>query len=153
MAIKSQSIAPLIVLIAMTGTDFSRGLPWVGPKRLIKILGIFSMSRRAIIADEDQIDPRATLDHLVSHVYFSLYRTHTVKGTFADVMGSLTTTSSLSKRVKDRFPSESQVLTTLRNANFLLRYWAAKDAAAPDSMAAGLYGFRVGADSRVEWDD
>ena len=153
MAIKSQSIEPLIVLIAMTGTDFSRGLPWVGPKRLIKVLGIFSIARRSLTEDH-QIDPLTCLDQLVSPVYHSLYRNHVSKGSFADVMGALTTTPSLSKRVKDKFPLQSQVLTTLRNANFILQYWAANDPMAPDSLAPGLYGFRMGADSnRVEWDD
>lgn len=152
MGYKQQTILPMIALIAITGTDFSRGLPYVGPRRLVKILGIFSTTRRAL-GEGGCIDPEPTLDSLVSLIYASLYRAHVDEGPFKDVICRLTTTPSLSKRLREKLPSESQALTTLRNANFLFKYWAADEPEAPDSMIKGLYGFRMGERGKVEWDD
>ena len=79
-----------------------------------------------------------------------VYQKHTQRGAFETVMRGLQR-SKLSIRTKEHLPGLPQALTTLRNANFLLDYWRC-DGEALESVRGG-YGFRVNAESRVEWDD
>lgn len=166
----------LVALIAMTGTDFSRNLPLLKPKRLWTMLpNVLPALIRCFRLDEPhehwllpsdslprddfgqvmacrypQIDVESAVDTVVPAIYKGLFPAHTGERatTFGPTMAKLRT-SRLADRTKQLLPSEARASCTMRNANFLLLYWTA---ASPDSMAQG-FGFREGPDGRVEWDE
>jgi hypothetical protein len=168
----------LVALIALTGTDFSRNLPLLKPKRLWTmlptvlpvLLRCFRLSEpedhwllpeESLIVPSDefgqimqcrypQIDVKHAVDLLVSAIYKGLFPCHTgeIVSSFEPTMAKLRS-SRLADRTKQLLPSEARATCTMRNVNFLLLYWTAAN---PNSMAQG-FGFREGADGRVEWDE
>jgi hypothetical protein len=168
-----EDLSPLIVLVALTGTDYSRTLPTIGPKTIIARTGLQSALRLArkslFLPKTDQaavtpdtlppptvrlLDPPSAMDSLVCGLYTDAYSRHCSKRcprTYSDLLAILRRpTCALAERTRARLPSQSQVLTTLRNANFLLLYWRNH---APNSLS-GAFGFRSHPDTgAVEWDD
>ena len=94
------------------------------------------------------------MDSLVCALYSDAYARHCSRlhpSTYARLLSSLRQpTCALAERTRARLPSTAQVLTTLRNTNFLLLYWRNL---APDSLN-GAFGFRTRPDTgHIEWDD
>ena len=166
-------ISPLIVLIALTGTDYSRNLPSIGPKTILKKHGLTSalrLARSALVMGPDAplhlLDVDAAAHSLVASLYASTYHQHTLGGgvhrnntntaptcRFNSLLGLLTRNTRLSEKTRARLPSLAQVQTTLRNANFLLQYWRGLLVGA-DSSIDPRHGFRENpATGAVEWDD
>lgn len=58
-------------MIALTGTDYSRGLPNVGPKKLWKMLPTL-LPRVAGSFRDGRIDPELGVDWLVAFVYWQV---------------------------------------------------------------------------------
>lgn len=136
----------LICLIALTGTDFSRTLPTVGPKKVWFLMPSFIRGMMTCFNDET-LEPTMALQKIVAPIYRSIYNKYTAMATsYEDVMLAISN-SKLSPTTKTRMPLVNQCLTTIRNANFLIKYWAAKS---PDCMCG--HGFRVN-NREVEWDD
>lgn len=133
-------IEDLVILIGLTGTDYSRGLPLVGPKRIhLETMGDLMRDRA--------LDHLAIADVIVSRIYYDAFQNHILnRGALPSVLDALQA-SKLGAKTKDRLPSEKRVLTTVRNAQFLLQYWSGQPA---DAME---YGFRVGEGGHVQWDD
>jgi hypothetical protein len=140
----------LVVLIALTGTDFSRNLPLVKPKKLWAIVSdvmptlirCFRMEQTAIV------DVEQTVQTLVPLVYKGIFPTHVRDShSFGAAMASIRA-SKLGDRTKQLLPSEGRAACTVQNANFLLQYWTL---AAPDSMKQG-FGFRLEGNT-VAWDE
>ena len=171
----------LAVLIGLSGTDFSRGLPLVGPGTLWNMLGdgggVLAALLRAYNLKEGLIDSAAARDGLAACIYMSKFASHfrdarfsladkktgtkkrshktssaaasaitiiessseddapsdsseddcgggteSHRGGFQRSLGVLKA-SSLSERTRNDLPSAFRVEVTMRNINWLLRYW------------------------------
>ena len=151
----------LIVLIALTGTDFSRNLPLVKPKKLWAMVSdilptlirCFRMQAEqpqaeAVIQPKVYVDVEQTTETLVPVIYKGIFPAHVREShSFGAAMASIRA-SKLGERTKQLLPSEGRAACTVQNANFLLQYWTMSS---PDSMKKG-YGFRIEGNA-VAWDE
>lgn len=143
----------LLALIAMTGTDYSRGIPNVGPKKVWGMLNhlLPVLTKECFRTEEGKpfMLPEVTARLIFAAIYTNAYRTHVRNGSqnFASVMAVLSA-SRLSQRTKASLPSLQRAICTVKNANFILDYWTGQD---PNSMDPG-FGFREH-DGVVEWAD
>lgn len=115
----------LIALIGLTGTDFSRNMPQLSGRA---VFGLLPDLWLALIQTYDpqtgQMNVQGGTDSLVARIYACKYATH-VKApptTLHHVFEALHH-SKLSQRTRDSLPSVSRVACTVRNVNWLLRYW------------------------------
>lgn len=121
-------IEMLCGLIAMFGgTDFTRGMPQVGPKRIWDSLThVFPAMIRCFDPDRRQLREAATVDDLVVQVYAKVFSAH-VAGAAAGGAASLLSAlqrSKLSPTTKMRMPSMEFIHTTICNSNWVLLYWS-----------------------------
>jgi hypothetical protein len=138
---------PLIALITLTGTDYSRNLPLLKPKKLWLMLRHVLPRLEECLDDEGVRVPQA-VDRLVACIYTHLFPHHCGRdGDFDAVMGRLEA-SHLSNRFKQLLPSRGRAACTLKNANFLLRYWEGQS---PSELAP--FGFVTRPDGSVDWDE
>lgn len=117
----------LACLIALTGTDFTRKLPQISPKRvwdLLPVKGVWSGLLESYDADAGQMVPRETCDRFIAHLYSQKFSNHVPAGvdTLSGVLHAIGG-SKLSEKTKDQLPSVARADTTVRNANWVLRYW------------------------------
>ena len=128
----SPGISPLIVLIALTGTDYSRNLPSIGPKTILKKHGLTSALRLARSAlalppvpastsDEPPassaaaaapihlLDVDAAAHSLVASLYASTYHQHTLSSSGRTASAS-SSSSSPSSHGAPRFNSLLELL-------------------------------------------
>jgi hypothetical protein len=131
----------LISLIALTGTDFSRGLPQLSGKTVFGYLpdlwGLLSMvydpASKALV-------PTEAADRLVAYIYYLKYKNHCktkqgLTGVLAELRGS-----KLAESTKLSLPSPERILCTIKNVNWILAYWTCE--ACPDPIQP-QYGFRL----------
>jgi hypothetical protein len=145
----------LVVLIALTGTDFSRNLPLIKPKKLWAIVpGIMPTLLRCFKAQQEtgrpQVDVQKTIDTLVPAIYRGIFPTHVGEAAMHSFDATIAKmrSSRLADRTKQLLPSEGRAACTVQNANFLLQYWTLAN---PDSMKQG-FGFRLEGNN-VAWDE
>ena len=147
----------LLTLIGLTGTDYTRGIPWVGPKKVWSLMPSILPILADSCMDVDflntngyvQVVPEIFASELYGIIYAKVYSAHvgSCSATFNAVMRALET-SKLSGTTKSKLPSYEQAFCTAKNVNFLLSYWNNQN---PDSLT-GHFGYRERG-SNVEWDD
>ena len=60
----------LVMMIALTGTDYSRGMPWIGPKKVWKLLPtVLPRVLTCFDGPEPSINPELSIDWCVADVY------------------------------------------------------------------------------------
>jgi len=115
----------MVVLIGLTGTDFTRSLPQVSGKSVFTFLpDVFLALMRCYDTMSGQLDVRRGADQLVTGIYSCKFESH-LKGGVGGLEATLRCLqgSKLSQRTKDSLPSAQVVMCTLRNVNWLLKYW------------------------------
>ena len=140
----------IVVLALLTGSDYNRQLPLVGPRHLWEQLGelvpMLLLSSNAGTSEPDlHIDPELWLDVFMKHVYCQKFEKH-VRGlredaSFADTIAALRS-SVLSDRTKQLLPRPEQAACTLRNILWIFEYWKLENAS-PVCAEAGEHGFLV----------
>ncbi len=147
-AMRGHEMTMLAALIGLTGTDFTRGLPLTSGKSVYDLLPtLWMLLASAYDQSTRSLDPDKTLDAVVAHIYqardtrFGLrffftrnkqksqtkFHKHTREGsplvtTLAQLAGS-----SLSERTKAMIHDVDTLRCTVKNINWLLRYWADGD--------------------------
>lgn len=138
-------ISLLVCLIGLSGTDFTRGLPLVSGKTLYDFLpSLWVRLCRSYDTSARQLVPDAALDLLVSRIYHRKFERHTADRDMSDVLARLKA-SKLSGKTKDRLPEAETLLCTLRNTNWLLRYWRELDPPDPVQEEFGFCRTKTGA--------
>lgn len=143
----------LLTMIGMTGTDYTRGIPWVGPKKvwtmMPKLLPILANNCVDLDHGIMRVKPDVTAKELYGAIYANSFRSHVHLSSeyFTEVHYQLMS-SKLSVSTKSKLPSFERALCTAKNVNFLLSYWNDKG---PDSLG-GEFGYRE-QEGNVEWDD
>ena len=115
----------LLALIGLTGTDYTRNLPQVSGKTVFNLLpDLWLPLMRSYSPATGQMDVALAADHVVARVYASKYATHVKSGpaTLSGVLDALQA-SKLSQRTRDALPTAARVACTVRNVNWLIRYW------------------------------
>lgn len=138
----------LTMLIAFTGTDFSKGLPYLSPQKIWDALqqGLLAHVVGCFDRDSLSLDVEQTCDRVIARLYAQAYRKHVREHDrmlMADVATQLKDKSALSASVRERLPSLQNTQCLVRNANWLMQYWqCADDGKYPDPMA-GDFGFAL----------
>jgi hypothetical protein len=135
-------IRMLISLIALTGTDFSRGLPRMSGRGLFESLSRVWMTL-AMVYDPsaDQLRVGECVDRLVALLYHLKFPKHASDFRGLGVVLAQIRASGLSPKIKEALPSPERVETTVRNANWVLQYWRCEPA--PDPVENGAqFGYR-----------
>jgi hypothetical protein len=135
-------ISMLVSLIGMSGTDFTRGLPFVSGKTLFGLICVlWGCLGKAYDRVSGQIVPDLFLDIVVSTIYTFKFPKHSgpLEKNLNSVLSHLLRASKLSKGTKDRLPTRETLHCTVRNVNWLILYWRIPDEC-PDPVQPA-YGF------------
>ena len=139
--LENYQIRMLISLIALTGTDFSRGLPQLSGKTVFGYLpdlwGLLSMvydpASKSLATTE-------AADRLVAYIYYLKYQKHcATKQGLSKILAELQK-SKLADSTKLSLPSTERIMCTIQNVNWILAYWTCE--AYPDPIQP-QYGFRL----------
>ena len=143
-------VSMLVALIGLSGTDFTRGLPLVSGKTIYDLLPSLWL-RLAVAYDPAtrQLDPRTALNTVVATIYQRKFEKHAKRaGNSLDSVMEALRGSSLSERTRGMLPSAETLHCTVRNTNWLLRYWG--EEAYPDPVQPQFGFVRDGAAVRFE---
>jgi hypothetical protein len=115
----------ILALIGLTGTDYTRSMPQLSGK---SVFGLLPDLWLPLMASYDpltgQMDVERAVDRLVACIYSIKYASH-VKSPHSTLSAVLDTLrhSKLSQRTRDSLPSTQRIACTVRNANWLIKYW------------------------------
>ena len=115
----------LLVLIGLTGTDFTRSMPQLSGKSVFGFLpDLWLPLMGSYDPRQGQLDVGKAADMLVACIYASKFANHikTPSVSLQTVFDALQR-SKLSQRTRDSLPSISRINCTIRNVNWLLKYW------------------------------
>lgn len=136
---EGHEVAMLVALIGLTGTDFTRGLPLLSGKTVYEHLPrIWLRLAAAFDTGERQLRPDPALDRVVAALYQIKFDRHADPGPLDAVLDALRG-SKLSERTRGHLPTREGLHCTVRNVNWLLKYW--EEPAYPDPVQP-QYGFR-----------
>ena len=128
-----------IFFMLLAGTDFSRPLPLLGPKRLWNYLPTVVNALVASTGD-DSVAIDIMHNAVIGAMYSELFEKHVVRGTRAsielpNVLRQLMS-SRLSVTTKERLPDLQQVICTIKNVQWVVHYWEALN----DNVETPLHG-------------
>ena len=136
----------LVGLIGLTGTDFSRQMPQVSGRTVFGYLADL-VPQLLICYDpaRGQLDVSLATDKLVAGIYAQKFHSH-LKSRPVNLEAALCTlrASKLSERTVTSLPSSAQIRCTVRNVNWILRYWREPETVpSPSTNEGGVatYGF------------
>jgi hypothetical protein len=115
----------LIALIGLTGTDFTRSMPQLSGRSVFGLLpDLWLPLMGSYDPGQGQLDLGRASDNLVACIYASKYASHvkTPPTSLRHVFETLHQ-SKLSQRTRDSLPSVQRILCTIRNVNWLIKYW------------------------------
>tara|TARA_B100002051_G_scaffold91522_1_gene87458 strand:+ start:193 stop:726 length:534 start_codon:yes stop_codon:yes gene_type:complete len=138
----------VVVLMLLTGSDYSRGLPRIGPRKLwdalhVAVPALLTVSSRDPDTGHFALDVQRTVDVFFVEIYRAEFAKH-VGGVASDdgydrlleaLMGS-----GLSERVRESLPSRARLETTVRNINWVVGYWLCRNKC-PEAPLDGSCGF------------
>jgi hypothetical protein len=119
------AVQAMVVLMLCAGTDFSRPIPLIGPKRMWEALPDVTAPLLSAVGDGG-LNYERFADGVIGTLYKSVFARHVSSSAhgFKAVMHELCHVSSLSPTTIGRLPSEAQLATTLKNINWVVfHYW------------------------------
>lgn len=148
--IKDKEINLLVMLIGLSGTDFTRKIGGISGKTLYEFLPNLWLQLSVAYDEASQhFKDEQVLDRVITQIYLEKYRHHSgdgksgYRGTLQSLMGS-----RLGERAKKSLLSYETTLCTVRNTNWLLQYWL--HGAYPNPIQE-RYGFTTTAKGVVEY--
>lgn len=141
-----EAITGIVSMMLLAGTDYSRAIPLVGPRRLIEMVPMLTNDIVNIVQRTlDTVSPSPTLmtESLVHSIYkiaFKKYIQDSRQSTIESLLQSLNT-SSISERNRTLLPTLKQIDTTCRNVAWVVHYWKDCINTAPDLSQPTMYGF------------
>ena len=132
-----------VMLMLCAGTDFSRSLPLLGPRRLWEHLP--AVANSLVQAAHLDTTPNVQLlgDAVIGKLYRIVFEKHVPCDTPSNlscVLTNLKTRSRLAASTRTRLPSESQVRVTLENIAWVIKYWTTVNGSTPSPLD-GSHGF------------
>ena len=135
-----------IALLGLSGTDFTRNLPLVSPCKIWASLPLIIRTFR--MQSTVEIDPAAG-KRMVELLYAEAFPKHIDPMSRASLWHQAQV-SKLGARNKALIPRDARIMCTMRNINFLMHYWISTTPGDDDLQE---FGFRIGSEGQVEWDD
>jgi hypothetical protein len=124
----------LAALIGLTGSDFTRNLPLISGNTLYEMLETLWLPLASCFnVTTGQLRVQMTTDVIVSMVYAEKFRNHVGDVSGFDYVRAKIMDSKLGERTKLQFPSRDRVVCTIRNINWVLKYWECADET-PDAV-------------------
>lgn len=148
-------ISIIATCIAFTGCDFTKGLPFIGAKKIWdNLANIYPNMLSALDHNCLVFDVPVIRDRVVALLYGLAYQRHftqSLRLPMHEVVHHLCKRSTLSDMVKQKLPSVRSVECLARNASWVLAYWHC-NANCPDPMQQG-YGFTYNEKGVPIWED
>ena len=119
------AVQAMVVIMLCAGTDFSRPIPLIGPKRIWEAVPTVSAALLKAVGDGG-LNYTLFADEVIGELYKSVFGRHVSSSAcgFRAVMHELVHVSSLSATTTGRLPSDAQITTTLKNINWVVyHYW------------------------------
>jgi acyl carrier protein phosphodiesterase len=88
---------------------------------------IWSRLARSYDPGTRQMVPAAALDLVVSHIYHKKFERHSEAGPLLSVLNTIGGSQKLAPKTRGRLPTAETLHCTVRNVNWLLRYWQFSD--------------------------
>ena len=131
-----------VYLMLWAGTDFSRNIPLIGPKRMWDALPLISRPLMQAVRGEGAVNERMFLNLVIARMYAMNYKKHVPPVSPMTLEGVLTQLqkSKLSEGTKKKLPTEERVLTTLHNLNWVVQYWRMENGIV-DTPLDGHFGY------------
>ena len=127
---RCDAVHAAVVLMLCAGTDFSRPMPLLGPKRIWEGLPLIADALLRAAPRGGPLNLTLFSDGVLAPLYKSVFARHVVASgaeeetPLREVIARLRRGSSLSTTTTGRLPSEAQVLTTLKNISWVVHgYW------------------------------
>jgi hypothetical protein len=133
------TIKVLSALVALCGCDFTKGIPWFGPKTIWKHLDmVWWGMRRAMLGDRRSgnhaLCPRDIAEYVVAPMWRNvLYKNHVrdsqklfalnQRYKFQETYDFLAASATLSARIKDSLVNEQALACLVKNCNWVAIYW------------------------------
>ena len=134
-----------VLLMLCAGTDFSRALPLLGPRRLWELLPNVAMT--LVCGAPQGVAPSIQLlgAAVVGKLYACVFANHVPRSLahgaeLAPVMEHLKQRSKLAESTRGRLPTPAQVHVTLQNVAWVITYWTTFNAQAPTPLD-GSFGY------------
>ena len=124
-ASSASAVQAMVVIMLCAGTDFSRPIPLIGPKRIWEAVPEVAGPLLKAVGDGG-LNYTVFADEVIGELYKSVFARHVSSSArgFRAVMHELINMSSLSATTTGRLPSEAQLTTTLKNINWVVyHYW------------------------------
>jgi hypothetical protein len=113
----------ILALIGLTGTDFTRNMPQLSGRSVFALLPDIWMPLMASYnIHSGQLDLQRT-DRLVATIYASKFANHVKSPLMLEHVLEALHRSKLSQRTKESLPSVERIICTIKNVNWLLKYW------------------------------
>ena len=137
----ADAVHAVVFLMLLAGTDFSRPLPWLGPRRLWDNLPQVTCSLLNAAAVTTPLDPAVAVDWVVAKLYRLVFVKHCGdSGHTYDQTYRALQHSKLSLSVKNKFASRAQLETTVRNLGWVMEYWKTHNGLAETALD-GRHGY------------
>ena len=133
-----------ILLLGLSGTDFTRNLPLVSPQRMWNSLPLIVQTFQMDGGGVDMAQGKRMVELLYAETFPKHIDTFSRQSVWSQAQAS-----RLGQRNKALIPTDGRIVCTLRNVNFLMAYWL--QFAAPERIEE--YGFRVNDAGAIAWDD
>ena len=138
------TVRAAVLLMLCAGTDFSRPMPLLGPKRLWEHLPLVAETlARAFVPLEGPPAFGTLCDAVLGTIYRAVFSNHvpaSIPDRLGDVLDHLKRHSRLAEFTRSRLPSEAQVRVTLQNVDWVMEYWTAINRTVPSPLD-GSRGF------------
>lgn len=156
---EADAVHAAVTLMLCAGTDFSRSLPLVGPRRIWEALPlVVDTLLRAAPCGSGPIDYESFANGVVGKLYAAVFARHVRAqdtGSLGEVLDRLRNphTTLLSATTVQRLPREEQVRTTLKTINWIVHhYWTVINGPI-EAPLDGTNGFVRGAGGGVAYED
>ena len=150
------TVRAAVMLMLCAGTDFSRPMPLLGPKRLWEHLPLVAETLARAVPPEAPPSLEALCDAVLGTIYRAVFANHvpaSVPDRLADVLAHLKRHSRLAELTRSRLPHEAQVRVTLQNVDWVMEYWTAINRTVPAPLDGSRGFVRCPTSQRVTFAD
>lgn len=141
----SDLVGAAVWLMLCAGTDFSRSLPLIGPKRIWEHLPSIApaLVQGFAMMSIQKKENHLLLNGVIGKLYKTIFAKHISdpSSNLKNVLERLKREDSkISNRTKALLPSEAQILTTFKNISWVILYWTEINSCV-ESPLDGSHGF------------
>ena len=139
-------------LMLCAGTDFSRNIPLIGPKKIWDYLPEIAIPAIQALKGGEQINETMFLNLVVGKMYILTYGKHCASvPQYERVLSSLKT-SGLSQGTKDRLASSEKMRNTIKNISWVTKYWMMENGHV-ETPLNGEYGYGRDGEGKMNYAD